>query len=212
MISSTGRAALLAAMALTLVLAGCGGPDKTAADSPATAAAVTSSPVASPSPSASPSPTSPPPCQRTASWSPTQTRNWVRAMTEAEAYDIVLGRDSAVATVCKGVPVQVEFWHVVLTSVAGRVSYTMNSAQRKQVAIDGRRTVTVKAPKGFEARDCGGTLTAVYLGKPLAETEMPAELDPAGSGGDDVEFNTDRVAFSVAYMPGGGDELRKCHP
>lgn len=132
-------------------------------------------------------------------------------MTEAEAYDIVLGHNSAASTVCQGVPVQVEFWHVVLTSVAGRVSYTMNSAQRKQVAIDGRRAVTVKAPKGFEARDCGGTLTAVYLGKPLTEAEMPAELDPAGSGGGDVEFNTDRVAFSVAFMPGSDNELRECH-
>jgi len=133
-------------------------------------------------------------------------------MTESEAYDVVLGRNKAVATVCKGVPVQVEFWHVVLTSVGGRVSYTMNSAQRKQVAVDGRHTVTVKPPKGFEARDCGGTLTAVYVGKPLAETELPVELDPAGASGGDVEFNTDRVAFSVAFMPGSGDKLRQCHP
>ena len=210
MISSTGRAALLATLAL--VLAGCGGADKTAAGSPATAAAVTSSPAAGPSPSAGPSPTSPPPCQRTASWSRTQTLNWVRAMTEAESYDIVLGRNKAVATLCEGMPVQVEFWHVVLTSFAGRVSYTMKSAQRKQVVIDGRRTVTVKAPKGFAARDCGGTLTAVYVGKPLAETELPVSLDPAGSTSGNVEFNTDRVAHSVVTVPGTGDELRKCHP
>jgi hypothetical protein len=52
----------------------------------------------------------------------------------------------------------------------------------------------------------------VYIGKPLAETEMPVELDTAGSGGGEVKFNTDRVAFAVAFMPGSGDDLRKCHP
>jgi hypothetical protein len=27
-----------------------------------------------------------------------------------------------------------------------------------------------------------------------------------------VEFNTDRVAYSVAIMPWSSDDLRRCHP
>ncbi|MBB4764479.1 hypothetical protein ACFQFC_09750 [Amorphoplanes digitatis] len=124
--------------------------------------------------------------------------------------NVLLGKNRAVATLCKGMPVQVEFWNVVLTSVAGRVTYELGSGQRKQVTVDGRRPVTVKAPKNFGARDCGGTLTAVYVGKPLAENELPSALDVEQASGA-AEFNTDRVAYSAAVMPGSGDDLRKCH-
>nr|BFE73937.1 hypothetical protein GCM10020092_072380 [Actinoplanes digitatis] len=68
----------------------------------------------------------------------------------------------------------------------------------------------MKAPKNFGARDCGGTLTAVYVGKPLAENELPSALDVEQASGA-AEFNTDRVAYSAAVMPGSGDDLRKCH-
>jgi hypothetical protein len=206
MIFATGRAVPLAALAL--VLAGCSGSDETAVGPAATAATSAASTPAS----AAPTTPSPLPCQQTAAWSQTQTVNWVRAMTQTDSPgNVVLGKNTAVASVCKGVPIQVEFWNVVLTSFGGSVSYTMHSAQRKQVSIDGRRTVTVKTPKDFVARDCGGTLTAVYVGKPLTEAELPTTLEDAMVGGT-VEFQTDRVAFSEARMPASGDDLRRCHP
>ncbi|MET8153312.1 hypothetical protein ACIBSW_19380 [Actinoplanes sp. NPDC049668] len=208
MTSPTGRATLL--VALALVLAGCsGGADQTSADPPATATAVASSPVASAPASSAPAEAQ---CQQTTYWSKQQTINWVRALSETDpSNNVLLGKDRAVATICKGMPVQVEFWDVVLTSIAGRVSYELKPAQRKQVTVDGRKLVTVKAPKDFRADGCGGTLTAVYVGKPLTENELPAALD-VEQASSTAEFNSERVAFSAATMPGTGDELRSCHP
>jgi hypothetical protein len=206
----TVRAAVLATLAL--VLAGCSGDQEKAAGSPAPTVAVASSPVASASVSASPAPSSPAPCQETKNWSERQTVNWVRAMFGTDSSNnVVFGQNKAVATVCKGVPVKVEFWRVVLTNSVTNVSYTVKSAQRSQVSIDGRRPVTVKAPKNFEARDCAATLTAVYLGKPLTENELPGKLDVEGPSGGPAEFNTDRVAQSVLIMPNSDNDFRSCH-
>ncbi|MFI7541028.1 hypothetical protein [Actinoplanes sp. NPDC049599] len=207
----TVRAASL--VVLALVLAGCSSTEQPAAGSAATATAVTSAPAASsPAPSRSVAPSARP-CQRTTAWSQTQTLNWVRAMSETDSSsNVVLGGNDDVDDLCKGLAVQVEFWRVDLTSFVGNASFELKSVLRKQVTIDGRRTVTIKPPKNFSARECTGILTAVYVGKPLTEAELPTELDPAGMAGKAVEFDTDRVAYSVAGMPGSTDDLRSCHP
>lgn len=208
MVNLIGRVAPLAA--LVLVLAGCTGADRTAAGSPATSPAPPSSPVASTPVPATPS-TSPSvrPCQPTKAWTQTHALNWVRAVARTDLYrNVVLDRDNAPATLCQGMAVQVEFWNVVLSSLGTLTSFTLRPAQRKQVTIDGRRTVTVKAPKDFEARDCGGILTAVYLGKPLTESELPSSLPDVNAG--PVEFNTDRVAISLVILPESEGSVRAC--
>jgi len=208
MIFSPVRVVALAA--LTLVLGGCGGTDRTAAGPPPAATAVPASPVVAGTPSsAAPSTAA---CQQTKAWSQTKIINWVGAMAATDPPgNVVLGGDKAVSSVCTTVPVQVEFWLVGLTSFGSKVSFTLTSALRKQAAVDGRRPVTVKAPKDFTAVDCRGTLTAVYVGKPMAKAELPVMLDVGGSSSGTVEFNTDRVAFSELRMPGTGDDLRPCH-
>jgi hypothetical protein len=201
---------VVALVALTLVLAGCGGTDRTAVGPPPTTTAVPASPVVAGTPSsAAPSTTE---CQQTKAWSQTKIINWVRAMAATDPPgNVVLGGDKAVLSVCTKVPVQVEFWLVGLTSFGSNVTFRLTSALRKQATVDGRRPATVKAPKDFTPVGCRGTLTAVYVGKPMAKAELPVTLDFGGSNSGTVEFNTDRVAYSELRMPGTGDDLRQCH-
>jgi len=208
MIYSPVRVAALTV--LILVLAGCGGTDRTAAGPPPTTTAVPASPVVAGTPSSAASSTAA--CQPTKAWSQTKIINWAGAMAATDPPgNVVLGGDKVAVSACTKVPVQVEFWLVGLTSFGGSVSFTLTSALRKQAAVDGRRPVTVKAPKDFTAVDCRGTLTAVYVGKPMAKAELPVTLDFGGSGSGRVEFNTDRVAYSELRMPGTSDDLRQCH-
>src|SRR5688572_31544412 len=107
MILPMERAASL--VVLALVLTGCSSTEQPAAAPPATSTAVTSTPTPSaPAPTGSATP-SKQPCQKTTAWSQTQTINWVQAMSDTDRYDVVLGQNKAVADLCKGMPVQVEF-------------------------------------------------------------------------------------------------------
>jgi hypothetical protein len=207
MVTLTTRAATAGTM-LLLALTGCGGEPTTAA-----AAAVSPSPSPSPSPSASPSPSpsaaptthpvaTTPTCKNTKGWSVGETLAWVRPLVRYDT-DVQLGSYDLTDTVCTAIGVQVQFWNISFTTTVAGVSYDMKSVLRKQVPFDGRRHVSVAPPGDLGSGDCAGYVMAVYVGKPLTDSELPETIDFSGPAylTNEIEFRTDRVVTTYARLP-----------
>jgi len=194
---------------LALALTGCGDQERTTVAgqtsqvSPAPTS-TTAPPTLTPT---TPTPTTPtakpttPPCNQNKGWSSGETLKWVKSMVKIDNNsDIALGLYSTAGTVCKAIPVQVEFWQVGLSD-AGK-TFDMKSVLRKQVALDGRRVITVQTPANLKQDDCSGTITAVYVGKPLRTAELPQQMDIYNqAAGADVKFRSNRIAYQIAAMP-----------
>jgi hypothetical protein len=192
---------------LALALPGCGNPARDAAANPAGTA--TSVPASSPSPALSPSPDdlpetpTEPACLRAKGWTSAEVGKWAKELIRTDAPGkLTFSSDGYGDKLCQPVKIQVQFWRVDFTT-STQTTYELTSVLRKQVSVDGRKTVTVAAPKGFSRGSCRGTILAAYPGGPLSDTELPDRLYASGYSGRSDHFflKSDRVFYTFISMP-----------
>jgi len=197
---------------LALALAGCGEQERSAVAGPA--ASVPAATVSSPSLTLSPSPadklptslSAVPPlltCESTKGWTSADFGEWAKDLIRTDAQNkITFTSDYLVDELCQPVKIQVEFWRVDFTTMT-QTTYELTSVLRKQLSLDGKKTVVVAAPKGFSRGSCRGTILAAYVGKPLSSTELPDSISASGYSGKSEHFflKGDRVFYTFTSMP-----------
>jgi hypothetical protein len=196
--SSSRRA--LPLLVLALVLAGCGKQERGAVAGPV--GATESTPTA---PVSLPSLTTPaaPVCASTKGWTSADVGEWAQDLIRTDAPNKITFRSDSVADdLCQAVKIQVEFWRVDFKTFT-QTTYEMTSVLRKQVSLDGKKEVTVAAPKGFARGACRGTILAAYPGKPMSDTELPDSISASGYSGKSEHFflKSDRVFYTFSSMP-----------
>ena len=189
---------------LVLVLAGCGKQDHSAVASPAgvTESATVSPPAPSPSPTDEPTPPPEPVCVSAKGWTNADIGKWAQDLIQSDAPNkITFAPNYLVDELCQAVKVQVEFWRVDFRTIT-ETTYEMTSVRRKQVSLDGKKTVTVAAPKGFSRGTCRGTVLAAYAGEPMSSDGLPDSLSANGySGKSQIFLKGDRVFYTFSAMP-----------
>jgi len=161
-------------------LAGCTDTGKDAAGQPAQSGAHWPPPVGSgPVPSA-PAPSSTPPCAPDQGWTAEQQADWTRGYASASLAGMFAGAGVGTTspTLCRPIPVQVEYWLVTVRSGLA----TLTSVLRQTVNADGGTDVSVPVPDRVSSRGpCAGAMVAVYTGAtPLADYEIPRTLSLLG--------------------------------
>jgi len=192
---------------LALALAGCGKQERSAVAGPADAtesvpAATVSPPSFSPSP-AEPTTPAEPVCVSAKGWTATEVGKWAQDLVQTDAPNkITFTPTYLVDELCQAVKIQVEFWRVDFETIT-ETTYEMTSVLRKQVSLDGKKTVTVAAPKGFSRGSCRGTVLAAYVGKPMSSAELPDSISAGGYSGKSENLfpNGDRVFYTFSSMP-----------
>jgi hypothetical protein len=196
---------------LTLAVASCGAEKRFS-----TARPIASVPTATPSlpplpPLPEYSPLMPegttPACVSPKGWTNDDVKKWAVDLIQTDAPNkITFTSDNYFAPrLCQPVTVQVEFWRVDFTTFV-HTTYDMTSVLRKRVSVDGKKTVTVNAPKGFTRNTCRGTILVAYAGKPLSSGELPESLRADGYSGrleslTNSFWNSDRVFYTFRSMP-----------
>ena len=208
------RGVLTALAASALLTAGCSG----GGGRPAAAAAVSVPPSATvrPTPSAvrstaPPYPTDAAGCHPDVHWTTQQAVDWV-------TLDLYWGSGTAnpeqatfaksfegFGPLCQPLTVQVETWRLTYrrapqSSTGGdsgsveNFTFTMDSVQRTEVHLDGRRDQIVNPPSILADSGrgpCVGALIAVYVGGPLTAKELPTSI----SSGDNPLLATNSATF-----------------
>jgi hypothetical protein len=186
---------------LALALAGCGKQDRGAVASPAE---VTESAPTAFSPSPTDEPTLPPEpvCVSAKGWTNADIGKWAQDLIQTDVPNkITFTPNYLVDELCQAVKIQVEFWRVDFQTIT-ETTYEMTSVLRKRVSLDGKKTVTVAAPKGFSRGTCRGTVLAAYAGEPMSSDGLPDSLSANGySGKSQIFLKGDRVFYTFSSMP-----------